>query len=134
MLGDTVNTASRLEGLTKQLGTSILLAQSTIDELEPDLLAYSIELDLVRLKGQESAVSVHGLFNTPISTEERAWMAQFLKSYRSGNFLQARAALEEIRDAATRFSPYADALSSRLGTQITSPQNQWAGVFDLSTK
>ena len=134
VLGDTVNTASRLEGLTKQLGTSILLAQSTIDELAPDLLAYSIELDLVRLKGQESAVRVYGLFDTPISTEERAWMAQFLQSYRSGDFLQARAALEGIRDAATRFSPYADALSSRVGAQITSPQNQWAGVFDLSTK
>lgn len=134
VLGDTVNTASRLEGLTKQLGASILLAQPTIDELTPDLLSHSIELDLVRLKGQETAVSVHGLFNTPISEEERAWIAKFLQSYRSGNFLQARAALEEIRDAATRFSPYADALTSRLGMQIISPQNHWTGVFDLSTK
>ncbi len=134
VLGDTVNTASRLEGLTKQLGASILLAQPTIDELTPDLLSHSIELDLVRLKGQETAVCVHGLFNTPISEQERAWITKFLQSYRSGNFPQARAALEEIRDAATRFSPYADALTSRLGTQIMSPQNHWTGVFDLSTK
>ena len=84
VLGDTVNTASRLEGLTKQLGASILLAQPTIDELTPDLLSHSIELDLVRLKGQETAVSVHGLFNTPISEQERAWIAKFLQSYRSG--------------------------------------------------
>ena len=89
---------------------------------------------MVRLKGQESAVSVHGLFNTPISEEERARIAKFLKSYRSGKFLQATATLEEIRDAAPRFSPYADALTSRLGKQIISPQNHWAGVFDLSTK
>lgn len=134
VLGDTVNTASRLEGLTKQLGASILLAQPTIDELTPDLLSHSIELDLVRLKGQETAVCVHGLFNTPISEQERAWITKFLQSYRSGNFPQARAALEEIRDAATRFSPYADALTSRLGTQIMSPQNHWTGVFDSSTK
>ena len=134
VLGDTVNTASRLEGLTKQLGASILLAQPTIDELTPDLLSHSIELDLVRLKGQETAVCVHGLFNTPISEQERAWITKFLQSYRSGNFPQARAALEEIRDAATRFSPYADALTSRLGMQIISPQNHWTGVFDLSTK
>ncbi len=134
VLGDTVNTASRLEGLTKQLGASILLAQPTIDKLTSDLLSHSIELDLVRLKGQESAVSVHGLFNTPISEEERARIAKFLKSYRSGKFLQATATLEEIRDAAPRFSPYADALTSRLGKQIISPQNHWAGVFDLSTK
>ncbi|MAV73253.1 MAG: hypothetical protein CNF01_05140 [Halieaceae bacterium MED-G27] len=134
VLGDTVNTASRLEGLTKQLGASILLAQPTIDKLTSDLLSHSIELDLVRLKGQQSAVCVHGLFNTPISKEERARIAKFLKSYRSGKFLQARATLEEIRDAAPRFSPYADALSSRLGTQITLPQHQWTGVFDLSTK
>jgi adenylate cyclase len=55
--GDTVNTASRIEGMTKEVGTPILLAQSTRDALlrPPDDLD---SLGQFEVRGRKSAVAL----------------------------------------------------------------------------
>ena len=55
VIGDGVNLASRLEGLTKLYGTEIIVSQSTRD-LCPDLLFR--ELDRVQVKGKSDSVAI----------------------------------------------------------------------------
>ncbi len=55
VIGDGVNLASRLEGLTKQYGVEIIVSQSTRD-LCPDL--HFRELDLVQVKGKTEPVAI----------------------------------------------------------------------------
>jgi adenylate cyclase len=59
-VGDIVNSASRLEGLNKQLGTRILVSQAIISGLS-DL--YSRELGSFQLAGKQQILTVHELLN-----------------------------------------------------------------------
>ena len=58
VMGDIVNTASRIEGLNKHLGTRVLVSAEVIDRLGGLL---SRELGGFRLKGKTSAIVVHEL-------------------------------------------------------------------------
>jgi adenylate cyclase len=58
VMGDIVNTASRIEGLNKHLGTRVLVSAEVIERLGGLL---SRELGGFRLKGKTSAIVVHEL-------------------------------------------------------------------------
>jgi adenylate cyclase len=54
VMGDAVNLASRLEGITKQYGVKMIVGQDTRTEV-PDVVFR--ELDKVKVKGKEASVS-----------------------------------------------------------------------------
>jgi class 3 adenylate cyclase len=59
-IGDTTNTAARLEGVAKQLGYRLLLTDQTrraLTALPPDL----VDLGRVELRGREQSVHVYSL-------------------------------------------------------------------------
>jgi class 3 adenylate cyclase len=55
-IGDTVNLASRLEGMNKELGTSILVSAATAGRLPPELRVEP--RGAVQVKGREQSVEV----------------------------------------------------------------------------
>ena len=58
-IGDTVNTASRIEGLTKEYSLSLLISQSCFDSLT-DTSAYNItEVDKVTIRGRTQLSSIY---------------------------------------------------------------------------
>jgi adenylate cyclase len=59
-IGDVVNTASRLESMTKELGCSLLVSEETRRRLRPELASKLAGLGQVRLKGKERLVEVFG--------------------------------------------------------------------------
>ncbi|MEG4114031.1 MULTISPECIES: AAA family ATPase [unclassified Microcoleus] len=63
VISDAVNLASRVEGLTKNYGVSLLITQSTYSRLE-NLSQYAIRtLDTVKVKGKSEAVTVYEVFD-----------------------------------------------------------------------
>ncbi|MBE9114385.1 ammonium transporter [Lusitaniella coriacea LEGE 07157] len=63
VIGDAVNLASRLEGLTKQYGVSLLISDRTFLSLEQPI-HYNIRfIDRVQVKGKSSKVSVFEVFD-----------------------------------------------------------------------
>jgi len=58
-LGDPVNLASRLEGLCKVYGVSVLCSGQTYDGLAPDSGFLCRQLDLVLVKGRRSATRIY---------------------------------------------------------------------------
>jgi adenylate cyclase len=55
-IGDTVNTASRLEGLTKELGWAIVASRDTIEKASPGVMTGGYEKMLV--KGRKQSIEV----------------------------------------------------------------------------
>jgi len=54
VIGDTVNTASRVEGLTKTLGKSLLLTEKTYSQLSEDYRGLCEKLGAFSLRGKET--------------------------------------------------------------------------------
>lgn len=84
VIGDNVNLASRLEGLTKQYGANILITKATYDRLKG---SYKIRpIDLVEVKGKSQAVEIFEVIcnNKDISDEELERYNEALTSFREG--------------------------------------------------
>jgi len=63
VIGDTVNLASRLESLTKEYGTSVLLSGATLERLEDPEAFETRWLGQVQVKGKDEHVDLHELLD-----------------------------------------------------------------------
>jgi adenylate cyclase len=71
VIGDQVNLASRVEGLTKYYGVEILVTRNTFDQIEKagkPLPPYRV-LDFVKVKGKHNAVELLQVFVHPMPSE-----------------------------------------------------------------
>jgi class 3 adenylate cyclase len=64
VIGDTVNLASRLEGLTKKYGVSTTISAFTFNALDRPEAFLLREIDTVRVKGKQEAVTVYEVFDS----------------------------------------------------------------------
>ena len=80
VIGDAVNLASRLEGLTKNYGTPLVISANTLHALE-DQEAYNIRfIDRVRTKGRYQAQAVYEVFDAdpePLRLAKQATLHDF---------------------------------------------------------
>ena len=136
-VGDAVNLASRLEGLTRLYGVDCLASESTAEGATAVLL----EIDRIRVKGKAEAVTVHALLG-PAQEAER-WRplqeacAAFLAAFRAGDWTGAAAALERLRPLAEG-SPAAG-LPARYARRLEEvagapPPAGWDGTFVATEK
>ncbi len=136
VMGDAVNLASRLEGLTKAYGATIIVGQAT-REAVPGVVFR--ELDRVRVKGKDAPVAIY----EPIGAENevgkerveelKLW-AQALKAYRARSWEQAELILfnlQRLYPGAPLYSLYAERVARY---RQASPGPEWDGVTAFETK
>ena len=63
VIADTVNLASRLEGLTKRYGASILMSEHTLSKMTQPQAYLTRFLGKVQVKGKNIAVSVFEIYD-----------------------------------------------------------------------
>jgi adenylate cyclase len=128
-LGDTVNLASRLEGLSKQYGVDFVLNESTVDQLGPGTPL--IELDLVRVKGKKHAVRIYTILSD--ETDDRAVIERhrkFLEAYRSQDWAAARRILESTHGTAGELTALYALYERRIAEfEHASLPADWDGVY-----
>lgn len=102
VVADTVNTASRMEGLTKHYGTSIVLSEQTLSGVEePD--DYLVRfLGKVQVKGRKEAVNVHESKSWLAASEKEKFLnlsrtfQEAMTAYYEQNFVLAIQAFKEV--------------------------------------
>jgi adenylate cyclase len=92
VLGDAVNLASRLEGVNKAYGTSIIVSDATYQETKDDF-AYR-ELDLIQVKGKQEVITIYELLGERNEVHQEdidliGSFAEALTFYRQQNWQQA---------------------------------------------
>jgi adenylate cyclase len=133
-IGDGVNLASRVEGLTKQYGVDILITEDTIDGARD--LAF-VEADRVRVVGRERPIRIFALVGDAGHAQSEAFHAfrqaheRFLDAYRRGDFESALALLAKVSAIAPEpvvglYRVYGDRLAILAETP---PGPDWDGVF-----
>jgi adenylate cyclase len=88
VIGDGVNLASRIEGLTKNYGVDILITEFTVAKIS-DKFIYR-EIEPVKVKGKDEAVLLYELMpSTDKSKQIKELYDEALSVYKSGDFKEA---------------------------------------------
>jgi adenylate cyclase len=141
-IGDTVNLASRLEGLTRAYGVDLVIGEATAAQLPGAPL---LEIDLVRVKGRQRPLAI---FTCPPQqsgngadrfAELKALHDGFLVHYRAGRWGEAVAALAALTALATSDFPYLGGLYGLYDRRLAElrrapPAANWDGVYVAATK
>jgi adenylate cyclase len=135
VLGDTVNLASRLEGVNKAYGTRILLSEETANLVKDRLLVR--ELDSVQVKGRSKPVNIYELVGLFPSQGTPAWLDYFaagLRAYRNRQWEEASLAFGEVLTLKPGDRPTQVFLGRCRFFTVASPPPDWQGVFILESK
>jgi adenylate cyclase len=136
VLGDTVNTAARLEAINKRYGTTVLATESVVRAAGPEFAWRRV--DHVAVKGKSAAVAIYeplGLAETvsDAARERAAGYEAALASYVEGRFADAAARLEPlVRGGDDPAAERLLALCRRYESEPLPPG--WDGVTRFETK
>lgn len=136
VIGDSVNLASRLEGLTKFYNAEILVSGPVCDALHKDFIFRQV--DTVRVQGKTEPVTVCQLLDrrsaaaARIEEELQCWHEAFAY-YSIGDFLAAELLLRHLADHQPEDSLYSMYLK-RCERLAAAPPAHWEGITDLRSK
>lgn len=137
VIGDAVNLASRLEGINKVYGTSIIIGEETYIKVK-DVME-TRQLDTVAVKGKEKGIKIYELLAekgqiTDNQNEHRVTYEKALSSYLKRDFKEAKSFFEQslklnTKDVASKL------FIERCEEFIQNPPSKnWDGVFIAKTK
>ncbi len=138
VIGDNVNLASRLEGLTKTYGSMILVSDSVKRDIEENLQCDAFvfrHLDDVRVKGKSTPVPIYGVDRSieEFSPKYRDCYKKGFSLYRQGIFNLAKEYFEkcllEVKD-----DKAAKLMKERCADFIANPPENWDGAIKFTTK
>jgi len=134
-IGDAVNLASRLEGLTKMYGIPIIISQFTYEETKTQIDAR--ELDSVRVKGKLKPVKIYQPLDDDINSEEKEAYLLFnegINLYRNRDFQKALNIFKNTYSLLKNDVPsslYIDRCNELIKNP---PGDNWDGVYIAKTK
>jgi adenylate cyclase len=136
IMGDTVNTASRMDGLNKYLGTEILVSDEVLHNVKGFLTR---EAGTFLFKGKAQRIRVHELLSkadeaAPMQRNACAIFAEGLAAFRCHSWLQAKKKFEQSAELlhGDRLSGFYLELFDRYENHP--PKEPWEGVVELEVK
>jgi adenylate cyclase len=135
-MGDAVNLASRLEGITKQYGVGVMVGENTKNAV-PGMIYR--ELDHVRVKGKLEPVAIYEPLGRAGDVDKAVLEAldlyhQALALYRRQDWTQARLNFEKLLSDHPEFKLY-QVYAERSEYFLNNPPgDNWDGVFVFETK
>ena len=136
VMGDAVNLASRLEGLTKEYGVGILVSENIVNTV-PGVIYR--ELDRVRVKGKLEPISIYEPVGPKGEVVEQILdeidrFHRAIDKYRRQNWDDAEMALVKLAHADPHRKVYQVYIERVANLRIKSPGANWDGVFTFTTK
>lgn len=140
VIGDSVNLASRLEGLTKYYEINIAISANTLSYLTM-AEGFSIrEVDTVQVKGKQEAVTVYEVFDAdskPMRLYKEATLVDYheaLDLYREQAWSDALALFQQLAQQAPEPDKVVQIYIKRCQDFLLNPPTTWEGVTRLDDK
>jgi adenylate cyclase len=136
VMGDNVNLASRLEGITKQYHVQLIISEATYRHVASQFVCR--ELDKIRVKGKTHPVNIYELMDVAEnrSTYE-SLLSQFdaaMTAYRAQNWNEAANLFAEILTTFPDDGPTQVFLERAVEFSENAPEGEWDGVYVMKTK
>lgn len=137
VIGDNVNLASRLEGLTKQYHVGVLISESTQKLIEGKGFA-TRALDMVAVKGKTKPIKLYELigFESELSKEEKAMFMLFDKAMHAYFSQEWEKSLKMFSECITKYHDETSEIYIERCNEFLrcSPGKEWNGVFVATCK
>ena len=136
VMGDAVNIASRLEGLTKEYGVGILVTENIVKAAQGFVYR---EIDKVAVKGRVEGIPIFeplgkmGMVNEDL-VEEVYLFEKVLQHYRAQRWDQAEQLLAELASAKPETKLYKLYRERIFQYRYNPPPADWNGVWVFKTK
>jgi adenylate cyclase len=136
VMGDNVNLASRLEGLTKEYGVRIVLSEGTWQQVAKDFVGR--ELDRIRVKGKAQPVGIYELLDVAGDGSRHATLLSAFEdamaAYRRREWDAAAQKFQSLLELHPDDGPSRVFLSRSCEFMVESPPPDWDGVYVMKTK
>ncbi|OGL60529.1 MAG: hypothetical protein A3J27_06425 [Candidatus Tectomicrobia bacterium RIFCSPLOWO2_12_FULL_69_37] len=137
MMGDTVNTASRLEGANKEYGSAIMIGAVTYEQSKHAIEAR--ELDLINVVGKKEPVPIYELLGKKGELPPQKMKAvelyhRGLVSYRNRRFDEAMGLFGEGLVAEKSDNPCKSLVKRCERYMVDPPPKNWNGAFIMTSK
>jgi adenylate cyclase len=136
MIGDAVNSASRIEGLTKAFGSELIISDEIAKLLEVDDKPMLKPLPFIQVKGRSKSLTLYEVVRSGNISLWESYKDEYLialKSFTDGEFEEAVHYFDRCRAAA----PTDGAVTTVLeGAQafVRQPPKKWRGVIVMNSK
>lgn len=137
IIGDSVNLAARLEGVNKQYGTWICVAEDCVNAAGQSFLYR--RLDRIRVVGKSAPIRIFELVDevAQVTEEQRKFYAEFeeaMELFEARKWKEARTAFTSCLDAVPGDGP-SKTYIGRCDTYLQNPPPaNWDGVYNLTQK
>jgi adenylate cyclase len=137
VIGDTVNLASRLEGINKVYGTRIVIAEETLRLAQHEI--ETRELDTIAVAGKVEPVRIHELLAPfgqlpPLEMDLRAEFSAGLEAYRARDWDRAESQFRQCLKLVPEDGPTALFIERIQSLRSSPPEAGWDGVWRFSHK
>ncbi|MCK5526038.1 MAG: adenylate/guanylate cyclase domain-containing protein, partial [Candidatus Latescibacteria bacterium] len=138
VMGDHVNTASRLEGVNKMYGTAIMFSEHTYARVKEEVIVR--ELDVTRVKGKNEALRIYELLalrSEGVSKEVQEKVERYTEAltlYRDRQWTAAEGAFRQILEGDSADGPSKTYAVRCRNYQENPPAEPWDGVWVMDTK
>ncbi len=137
IIGDNVNLASRIEGLTKEYGVQILITEDTFDQLTLDIPCLIV--DVVRVKGKKRPIKVLQPLLLPSTANEMAMIVAKQRVTENNQAFQHYLNKEwdlaiNILNHLPNEQVHKNIIQRCENYKQNPPEESWNGVFVMTTK
>jgi adenylate cyclase len=135
VIGDAVNLASRLEGVTKSYHLDLVIGEMVEPLVRDEFVVRSV--DLIKVKGKTRGVAVFTVLDDRRTGPVPAWLARHeeaVRLYRAGDFAAAETAWREVAAQAPGDAIAEVFLERCRDLQAHPPEGRWDGVFEMKSK
>ena len=136
-IGDNVNLASRLEGLNKVYGTTILISESTcVDIADPRMIIR--EIDFIRVAGKSLPVTIFEILSEQAANNDGKGLVEVFgrgrEAYKARDWRAAKSAFEEVLQRWPKDGPARVFLDRCNEYLAEAPGVEWDGVYEMKHK
>jgi adenylate cyclase len=136
VMGDNVNLASRLEGMTKEYRCRIVISEGTYRQVADQFVFR--ELDRIRVKGKKQPVHVYELLDVEAARPKYAGLLtrfeQAISAYHAQDWREAAGRFGELLASFPEDGPTQIFLQRALEFMETAPEPDWDGVYVMKSK
>jgi len=140
VVSDTVNTAARMEGLTKHFGINVLLSEPTFQELNDEQKRSLRKLGKVLVKGRKQPTEVYQALGGEVATQKKSPAQPYvqfedaLQAYLAKDFAQAIRLWEKVAEILPHDHPTQYYLRLSREYLVEGVPDDWDGIERMMVK